>query len=190
MDEQVVGVPTDDERQAMFDAEQRQASDEHNEDAGDELTERERKEIARRKKANQQAAALRLELEQLKAEKAERERQEMSELDRLRADLDTARAEAEAAKHAAMWARVESMAARMGFADPEDARLVDPALLGAGEPKDIEIALKDLLDRKPHLKGQHAPPDTPRGGNPPGSASGRAAEARESELRRRFSIGE
>lgn len=185
MDVSIVGEMSDDERQTEFEA----GAPQDEEEDGDGLTDREKREIAKRKRANEQAAKLRVEVESLKREKQERERQELSELDRLRQDYDAAKVELARAQETALWARIESAAVRLGFADPEDSRLIDPSILGEGTAKDVDLALRDLLERKPHLKAQpQAAVDTPAGGNPPGSAAARLGKTRDDELRQRFKL--
>lgn len=150
------------------------------------LTERERREIAKRKRANEQAEKLRLENLALKKEKEERDREKMTEDQRIKADLAKALKDAEDAKAEIVKARLETAAVRMGFIDPEDAQLVKAEILGDGTPEEINLALKELLARKPHLKGEAKTGDTPKGGNPAGSAVKRADENRAAELKQRF----
>lgn len=150
------------------------------------LTERERREIAKRKRANDQAEKLRLENLALRKEKEERDREKMSELELLKADKAKYEKEAADAKAEIVKARLETAAVRMGFIDPEDAQLVKAEILGDGTPEEINMALKELLTRKPHLKGEAKTGDTPKGGNPAGSAVKRADDNRAAELKQRF----
>ena len=150
------------------------------------LTEREKREINKRKRANEQAEKLRLENQTLKAEKEERDREKLSEVELLKKDKAKAESEREALRQEAIQARLESRGLRMGLADPDYVKLVDPALLGDGSPEEIDLALKDLLARKPALKGAPVAGDTPRGGNPGGSAGDRNAKEKGESLKSRF----
>ena len=110
----------------------------------------------------------------------------MSEEQKLKADRAEAERVLAEAKETALNARLESAAIKLGFADPEDAALVNRELLGGGSHEEVVLALKELLQRKPHLKGQVALGDTPMGGRPAGSTAGKAAEDRAAELKKRF----
>ncbi len=150
------------------------------------LSDREKREINKRKRANEQAEKLRLENAQLKAEKEERDREKLSEVELLKKDKAKAELEAQALRQEAIQARLESRGLRMGLADPDYVKLVDPALLGGGTPEEIDLALKDLIARKPGLKGAATAGDTPKAGNPSGSAVGRNAAEKGESLKSRF----
>ena len=108
-------------------------------------------------KARREAAKYRSEAK--KAEEAEeaRQRERMSEVDRLKADMATMQAQAQAAEARAQQAIIKAavMRAANGFNDPEDAlRLLDIDALEIGEDGEItglDTAIAGLLKSKPYL---------------------------------------
>ena len=100
---------------------------------------------------------------------------EMTELERLQAELKEAqeartRAEVER-RNVAVRSQVVRAAAKLGFADPDDAyRMLDVAALDvddAGNVDGLDGALRDLLKSKPYLGKQSAgqfSPTNPSGG--------------------------
>ncbi|HZT61000.1 MAG TPA: hypothetical protein VFA21_20515 [Pyrinomonadaceae bacterium] len=80
---------------------------------------------------------------------------QLSESDRLKKEADDARREADAAKREARNDRIAAVAARLKFADPEDARH-----FVADDADDIEAALKDVLKKKPYLAASDATAQT------------------------------
>lgn len=115
-----------------------------------------------------------------KAEKAERDleqrkRADMTESERLKAELDEERKNRTAAEERAnrtlMRSRFELEAAKIGCVDPDAAftLLGDAALQvdEAGKVLGIQKALERLQKDKPYLFGQSSPRRPAAGGNPP-----------------------
>lgn len=118
------------------------------------------------KQVNDQLAASRTELEELRAWKEQQEQAQLSEIERAQAAASaaTARAEAAEAKATAMerTALVVDAARAAGFADPRDAALaVD--LGGVGDADAAKAAVEQLAKDKPHwlaTAGQQTQPTT------------------------------
>lgn len=110
------------------------------------------------------------ELERLQKAAREREDAERSDLEKATArirELEEAEAARErVARDAAIHVAVVSAAARLGFADPEDAlRLMDAEAveLVDGKPRDIDRLLSEILKAKPYLKAAAKPADFGQG---------------------------
>jgi hypothetical protein len=114
-------------------------------------------------------------------------RAEMTELERLQAELreaQEARTRAEQdRRQVAIRSQVVTAAAKAGFNDPEDAyRMLDASTLDVddnGTAGGLDVALKDLLKTKPYLAKQATPgtysPTNPAGGSPQESDQARMA---------------
>lgn len=106
-----------------------------------------------------EAATWRTKLRQAEEAEAERKRSEMTELDRIKADLEAerqARAQAEQRQREQLIrTQVIAAAARAGFNDPDDAfRMLDVSALEADESGKIDgldNALQALVKSKPYL---------------------------------------
>lgn len=106
------------------------------------------------------AGRLEKELERLRKAEEERANAELSEVERLKkqlAERDAAIAEATAAAKAQRLASASlAAAARLGFADPEDAqRFLDAGAVewdDAGAPKNVASLLEAVIKAKPYLK--------------------------------------
>lgn len=115
--------------------------------------------LAELKQARKEAAGYRTKLRQSEESEAERKRQEMTEVERLKADLEAMKAKADEAQRIAherlLRAAVVSEAARLGFADPDDAwRFIDTAHLEVGENGEVEglaAAIQAVGKAKPYL---------------------------------------
>lgn len=118
------------------------------------------------------AGRLEKELERLKKAEEERQNASLSELDRLKKELAAKDAAIEAAAAQAKAGRLAgaslAAAARLGFADPEDAqRFLDADAIewdDAGSPKNVAALLESVLKAKPYLKASFTqPPDLGQG---------------------------
>lgn len=111
------------------------------------------------KAARKEAAAYRTKLRQAEEDAEARKRAEMTELERVKADLEAerkARQEADDRRQAlALRTQVITAAARLGFNDPEDAiRMLDQSTLevdDAGSIDGLDDALGALVKAKPYL---------------------------------------
>lgn len=127
-------------------------------------------------KLRREAASWRTKLRQVEEADEQRRRSEMTELEKLKADLEAerqARAKAEDLRQRQLVrTQVISAAARLGFNDPEDAaRMMDVSALEideAGTVEGLEQALGQLLKAKPYLARQTTAgtisPTNPAGG--------------------------
>ena len=128
------------------------------------------------KAARKEAAAYRTKLRQAEEDAETRKRAEMTELERLKADLEVerqARTKAEEQRQRQIArTQVIAAAARLGFNDPEDAiRMLDQSTLevdDAGNIDGLDDALGKLLKQKPYLARQTTAgtisPTNPAGG--------------------------
>lgn len=128
------------------------------------------------KAARKEAAAYRTKLRQAEEDAETRKRAEMTELERLKADLEAerqARTKAEEQRQRQIArTQVIAAAARLGFNDPEDAiRMLDQSTLevdDAGNIDGLDDALGKLLKQKPYLARQTTAgtisPTNPAGG--------------------------
>jgi hypothetical protein len=111
------------------------------------------------KAARKEAAAYRTKLRQAEEDAETRKRAEMTELERLKADLEAerqARTKAEEQRQRQIArTQVIAAAARLGFNDPEDAiRMLDQSTLevdDAGNIDGLDDALSALVKSKPYL---------------------------------------
>ena len=111
------------------------------------------------KAVRKEAAAYRTKLRQAEEDAETRKRAEMTELERLKADLEAerqARTEAEEQRQRQIArTQVIAAAARLGFNDPEDAiRMLDQSTLevdDAGNIDGLDDALSALVKSKPYL---------------------------------------
>ena len=111
------------------------------------------------KAVRKEAAAYRTKLRQAEEDAEARKRAEMTELERIKADLEAerkARQEADQRRQQqAIRTQVVTAAARMNFADPEDAlRMLDQSALevdDAGNIDGLDAALTALAKAKPYL---------------------------------------
>jgi len=115
--------------------------------------------LAELRRARKEAAKYRTRLRELEQAEKERKRAEMSELERLQEDLTEAQArlaelELELTQTKLRQA-VVSEAARLGFADPDDAwQLLDVAAIEVdddGKPTNVGKLLRKLAAQKPYL---------------------------------------
>lgn len=124
------------------------------------------------KEANKESASRRKRLEELEKQEAERKAAEMTESDRLKAEIAAARKEAEEARTQARDTLVRSLliseAAKVGCADPDDiCHLVDRSGIEVqedGTVTGVAEAVKRLVDAKPYLLGGKTPPPKLDGG--------------------------
>lgn len=139
------------------------------------------------KALRKEAAGWRNKLRQAEEEAEARKRAEMTELERVKADLEAerkARQEADDRRQAlALRTQVVTAAARMNFADPEDAlRMLDQSALevdDAGNIDGLDAALNALAKAKPYLIKTTTgtiSPTNPVGGKQPTSAEQMRAE--------------
>lgn len=143
------------------------------------------------KTLRKEAASWRTKLRAAEEAEEQRKRSEMTELEKLKADLDAerqARAAAETQRQQQLLrTQVISAAAKAGFNDPEDAvRLLDPATLeidDKGQIGGLERELKALLAAKPYLATKTG---TISPTNPAGGAQGLSTEDR---LKRIYGMG-
>lgn len=144
------------------------------------------------KALRKESASWRTKLRAAEEAEEERKRSEMTELEKIKADLDAerqARATAEQQRtQQHLKLQVVSAAARAGFNDPEDAvRLLDQSALeidDQGQIGGLERELKALLQAKPYLAAKTTGTITPT--NPAGGAP---AQSKEERLRRIYGIG-
>lgn len=133
------------------------------------------------KAVRKEAAAYRTKLRQAEEDAEARKRAEMTELEKVRADLEAerkARQEADQKRQQqALRTQVVTAAARMNFADPEDAlRMLDQSTLevdDAGNIDGLDDALSALVKAKPYLIKTTTgtiSPTNPAGGKQPTSA--------------------
>lgn len=148
------------------------------------------------KKANKEAADRRKRLDALEAAEQKRKDAELSEVERLQAQVDAAKSSAEAATAAAnerlMRASVLAEASKLEFLDPSDAwRMVDRDGLSIGDDGEVTgavDALKALVKAKPYLIRQKQSHDINGDrGRGDGKQPDKAAEKGE-QLRQRFGI--
>lgn len=134
------------------------------------------------KKLRSENAKWRTSLRKLEAEREEKQRAEMTELERLKADLEAEReartlAEQER-RRTLVRSQVVASASRLDFADPQDAyRMLDLDGLDVGEDGTIaglDTALKKLAESKPYLLKRNATQFSPT--NPSGGAPGPTSE--------------
>jgi hypothetical protein len=114
------------------------------------------------RKARRDAAALQKQLDEAQAKLKEVDDAKLSEQERAQKDLETARAERDRLhaenRRLLLQSTVERVAAKLGFADPEDAYahvVLNPTRIEYGDdgaPTNVESVLKALLEAKPHLK--------------------------------------
>lgn len=134
--------------------------------------------LAEVKSLRKEAASWRTKLRQAEEAEEQRKRSEMTELDKLKADLEAerqARAQAEEQRrNQLIRTQVITAAARAGFNDPEDAmRMLDTSTLevdDAGAVDGLEAALSALAKAKPYLIKSTAgtiSPTNPAGGRQP-----------------------
>ena len=118
------------------------------------------------------AGRLERELEALRKADEDRKNADLSEVDRLKKELAARDAAIEAATAQAKAGRLAgaslAAAARLGFADPEDAqRFLDDGAVewdDAGNPKNVGALLEAVLKAKPYLKASFTqPPDLGQG---------------------------
>lgn len=118
------------------------------------------------------AGRLEKELERLKKAEEERQNASLSEVERLKKELAEKSAAIEAAAAQAKAGRLAgaslAAAARLGFADPEDAqRFLDQDAIewdDSGVPKNVTALLEAVLKAKPYLKASYTqPPDLGQG---------------------------
>lgn len=118
------------------------------------------------------AGRLERELEALKRADEERKTADLSEVEKLRKQLAERDAAIEAAAAQAKAGRLAgaslAAAARLGFADPEDAqRFLDMDAIewdDSGAPKNVQALLEAVLKAKPYLKASFTqPPDLGQG---------------------------
>lgn len=139
------------------------------------------------KAVRKEAAAYRTKLRQAEEDAEARKRAEMTELEKVRADLEAerkARQEADQKRQQqALRTQVVTAAARMNFADPEDAlRMLDQSTLevdDAGNIDGLDDALSALVKAKPYLIKTTTgtiSPTNPAGGKQPTSAEQMRAE--------------
>lgn len=139
------------------------------------------------KAVRKEAAAYRTKLRQAEEDAEARKRAEMTELERIKSDLEAerkARQEAEQKRQQqALRTQVITAAARMNFADPDDAlRMLDQSTLevdDAGNIDGLDAALTALAKAKPYLIKTTAgtiSPTNPVGGKQPTSAEQMRAE--------------
>jgi len=140
-------------------------------------------ELLRQIKAlNKENAKWRTTLRSVEEEREAKAKAEMTELERLKADLakaEEARTKAEQARlQIAIKSQVIAAAAKANLNDPEDAyRMLDPATLDvddSGRVSGLDEAIKELLKGKPYLLKQTSntySPTNPAGG--PGKQSDR-----------------
>jgi hypothetical protein len=115
--------------------------------------------LAELKQARKEAASYRTKLRQTEESEAERKRQEMTEVERLKADLETAKAKADEAQRTAqerlLRAAVTTAAAKANFADPDDAwRFIDATTLEVGDGgavNGLDEAIQAIAKAKPYL---------------------------------------
>ncbi|MFQ5433482.1 MAG: hypothetical protein ACE5FD_01260 [Anaerolineae bacterium] len=114
------------------------------------------------KRARREAAKYRTELRKLQEAEEKRQRAEMSEVDRLKADLEQAQQQAQQAAEQARTQLIRSAvvaeAAKAGFADPADAvQFVDPTGLAVNDDGLVDgaaDAITALAEQKPYLLKQ------------------------------------
>lgn len=143
------------------------------------------------KSLRQEAASWRTKLRKAEEAEEQRRRSEMTELEKLKADLEAerqARAAAETQRtQQLLRTQVISAAAKAGFNDPEDAvRMLDQTALeidDKGQIGGLERELKALLAAKPYLAKQSG---TISPTNPAGGAQGPSTEER---LKRIYGMG-
>lgn len=118
------------------------------------------------------AGRLERELEALRKADEDRKNADLSEVDRLKKELAARDAAIEAAAAQAKAGRLAgaslAAAARLGFADPEDAqRFLDADAIewdDSGAPKNVQALLEAVLKAKPYLKASFTqPPDLGQG---------------------------
>jgi hypothetical protein len=143
------------------------------------------------KTLRKEAASWRTKLRQAEEADEQRKRSEMTELEKLKADLEAerqARAAAEQQRQQQLLrTQVISAAAKAGFNDPEDAvRLLDAQALEIddhGQIGGLDSELKRLLAAKPYLAAKTG---TISPTNPAGGAPGQSTEER---LKRIYGMG-
>lgn len=118
------------------------------------------------------AGRLERELEALRKAEEERKNADLSEVEKLRKELAEKNTAIEAAAAQAKAGRLAgaslAAAARLGFADPEDAqRFLDADAIewdDSGAPKNVQALLEAVLKAKPYLKASFTqPPDLGQG---------------------------
>lgn len=118
------------------------------------------------------AGRLEAELEKIKKDQQARADADLSEVDRLKKQIADQTAQMEQQATAAKMQRLTgaslAAAARLGFADPEDAhRFLDPDKVewdDAGNPTNVTALLEGVLKAKAYLKGSYTqPPDLGQG---------------------------
>ncbi len=118
------------------------------------------------------AGRLERELEALRKADEDRKNADLSEVEKLRKELAEKNAAIEAASAQAKAGRLAgaslAAAARLGFADPEDAqRFLDADAIewdDSGAPKNVQALLEAVLKAKPYLKASFTqPPDLGQG---------------------------
>lgn len=116
-------------------------------------------------------AKLAKELEEARAQLKKIEDAQLSETDRLKKELEEAKAQAEAGRKAMQDSRIVVAAAKLGFADPNDAlAFIDRSGIG-DDGAGIDDALKAVLKSKPYLKaGAQGQQGGQGAGNPQGGA--------------------
>jgi hypothetical protein len=130
------------------------------------------------KKLRKEAASWRTQLRSAQEAEAAAKRAEMTEAERLKAELAEereARTRAEADRRAVtIRSQVISAAAKAGFADPDDAyRMLDANTLEVGDDGTVDgldATLKELLKAKPYLAGKSTGTFSPT--NPSSGAAG------------------
>ena len=149
------------------------------------------------KSLRQEAASYRTKLRELERAEEERQRAQMSELDRLKADLAEAQeAQAQAvalANERLIRSAVVAEASQAGFADPGDAwRMLDHdgfTVNEHGEVEGVDKAIKALVKTKPYLLRKTQPSASINADQ--GRGNGKRVEdpqAVEARLRQRFRI--
>ena len=125
------------------------------------------------------AGRLERELEALRKADEDRKNADLSEVEKLKKELAEKNAAIEAASAQAKAGRLAgaslAAAARLGFADPEDAqRFLDADAIewdDSGAPKNVQALLEAVLKAKPYLKASFTqPPDLGQGNRGAGTA--------------------
>lgn len=130
------------------------------------------------KKLRNENAKWRTSLRKMEAQQEEKQRAEMTELERLKADLkaaEEARTRAEQERlQTLVRSQVVAAASRLDFADPSDAfRMLDVSTLevdDSGRVQGLDAALQELAKSKPYLVKRNTPAYSPT--NPTGGAPG------------------
>lgn len=156
--------------------------------------------------ARKEAAGFRTELRKLQEAAKKADDAKLSEQERISKENAELKAQllasAQAARATRLSAAAQTAAAKLGFADPEDAeRFLDATAIewssddADGRPKNVQQLLSKVLETKPYLKAsQHQAPNLGQG--PRGQASltmeqvRRLASEKPEEFNRRFEAGE